>query len=81
MQALTEILSMPCAAWVGVLWFVECMTFWAIFFQTSDPKPYDFLHFGASFFVARKFRAVGRVGREVWSVKFKCGVRRAQCEV
>ena len=27
--------------------------------------------------VARKFRAVGRVGR----VKFKCGVRRAQCEV
>ena len=33
------------------------------------------------FFVARKFRAVGRVGREVWSVKFKCGVRRAQCEV
>ena len=31
--------------------------------------------------VARKFRAVGRVGREVCSVKFKCGVRRAQCEV
>ena len=32
-------------------------------------------------FVARKFRAVGRVGHEVWSVKFKCGVRRVQCEV
>ena len=32
-------------------------------------------------FVARKFRAVGRVGREVWSVKFKCEVRSEKCEV
>ena len=38
MQALTEILSMPCAAWVGVLWFVECMTFLAIFFSDIRPK-------------------------------------------
>ena len=67
MQALTEILSMPCAAWVGVLWFVECMTFWAIFFQTSDPKPYDFLHFGASFLLHVSLEQL-----DVWGVK--CGV-------
>ena len=83
MQGLTEILSMPCAAWVGVLWFVECMTFWTIFFfrhQTQSSMIFSILAL-VFCFVARKFRAVGRVGREVWSVKFKCGVRRAQCEV
>ena len=77
MQGLTEILSMPCAAWVGVLWFVECMTFWTIFFCRHQHKALWFSPFLVLvFFVARKFRAVGRVGREVWSVKFKCGVRR-----
>ena len=81
MQALTEILSMPCAAWVGVLWFVECMTFWTIFFRHQTQSPMIFSILALVFFVARKFRAVGRVGREVSSVKFKCGVRRAQCEV
>ena len=32
-------------------------------------------------FVARKFKAVGRVAHEVWSVKFKCAVRSEKCEV
>ena len=53
--------------------------------QTSDPKLYVVFHFGASFFffcfVARKFKAVGRVAHEVWSVKFKCAVRSEKCEV
>ena len=81
MQALTEILSMPCAAWVGVLWFVECMTFWTIFSDIRHQSPMIFSILALVFFVARKLKAVGRVGREVWSVKCKCGVRRAQCEV
>ena len=52
--------------------------------QTSDPKLYVVFHFGASFFfcfVARKFKAVGHVAHEVWSVKFKCAVRSEKCEV
>ena len=53
------------------VWSVKCEVW---FFQI-------FSILALVFFVARKFRAVGRVGREVWSVKFKCGVRRAQCEV
>ena len=47
--------------------------------QTQSPMIFSIL--ALVFFVVRKFRAVGRVGREVCSVKFKCGVRRAQCEV
>ena len=65
MQALTEILSMPCAAWVGVLWFVECMTFWTIFFRHQTQSPMIFSILALVFFVARKFRAVGRVECEV----------------
>ena len=83
MQGLTEILLMPCAAWVRVWAFVECMTFWTIFLSDIRPKALCFFYFGASFFcfVARKFKAVGRVGHEVWSVKFKCEVRSEKCEV
>ena len=51
------------------------------FFRHQTQSPMIFSILALVFFVARKFRAVGRVGREVWSVKFKCGVRRAQCEV
>ena len=32
-------------------------------------------------FLARKFKAVGHVAHEVWSVKFKCAVRSEKCEV
>ena len=51
------------------------------FFRHQTQSSMIFSILALVFFVARKFRAVGRVGREVWSVKFKCGVRRAQCEV
>ena len=51
------------------------------FFRHETQSSMSFSILALVFFVARKFRAVGRVGREVSSVKFKCGVRRAQCEV
>ena len=51
------------------------------FFRHETQSSMSFSILALVFFVARKFRAVGRVGREVSSVKFKCGVGRAQCEV
>ena len=45
MQGLTEILSMPCAAWVRVWAFVECMTFWTIFLSDIRPKALCFCSF------------------------------------
>ena len=68
MQGLTDILLMPCAAWVRVWAFVECMTFWTIFLSDIRPKALCFFHFGASFFfcfVARKFKCEGSVECEV----------------
>ena len=62
-----------------VCWMYDFLGHFFFRHQTQSPMIFSIL--ALVFFVARKFRAVGRVGREVWSVKFKCGVRRAQCEV
>ena len=63
MQGLTEIFQCLCAAWVGILWFVECMTFW-ISFSDMRPKAHEFLHFGWFFLL---HVSLGQL--DVWGVK------------
>ena len=68
MQGLTEILSMPCAAWVGVLWFVKCMTFWTIFFSRHQTQSSMIFSILALVFLLH----VSLEQLDVWGVK--CGV-------
>ena len=79
MQGLTEILSMPCAAWVRVWAFVECMTFWTIFVSDIRPKALCFFSFWRYFFfvllhVSLRQLDVWRMKCGVWSLSEKCEV-------